>query len=113
MKTLILIVLSSAVIFASTPKEVEAKVSNIADMNTSHTQRIEKRISEIEKELEEKAKERLEKAKVREEKIKQLDKTLKEKAKKREDSYDSKNNSTNEEIKKELASKQEPAKANS
>ena len=43
MKTFILSLLSTTMIFASTPKEVEAKVSNVVDMNVSHTQRMEKR----------------------------------------------------------------------
>mgnify|MGYP000058710339 CR=1 FL=1 len=106
MKIFILVLLSATVIFASIHQEVEAKIIVV-------DKRMENRIFEIEKEIKEKSKERLQKAKVREEKIQKLDETLKEKAKQREESYDSKNNSTNEEIIKELTAKQEPAKANS
>ena len=62
MKTFILLLLSTTFIFASTPVKVEEKVCTVVDMNVSHTQRMEKRITEIEEELKEKSKERLKKS---------------------------------------------------
>lgn len=112
MKIFVLFLLSTTLIFASTSQEVEAKICTVVDMNVSHTQRMEKRISEIEEELKEKSKERLKKAKIREEKIQKLDETLKEKEKEREESYDSKNHTTSKKI-KELLNEKELARANS
>ena len=80
MKKILLIALSS-LLFLSVANEL-----TVNDMNISHTEKMEQRISELNAMLKEKEKEREAKSLVRELKLKKLDNALKEKAKLREES---------------------------
>ncbi|MDQ7046063.1 MAG: hypothetical protein Q9M32_09140 [Sulfurimonas sp.] len=81
MKTLVLLVLSTIVLFALTPKADEkVELKGVLDIRIKHTDRMEKRIAKIQLELDKKAAERLEKEKIREAKLAKRDKDLQAKA---------------------------------
>lgn len=76
MKTLLVLLASFVLAFATTTEEREEKLQSVVDMQVSNTAMMEKRIAKIHALLEKKDQERIEKSKLREARLKKLDEKL-------------------------------------